>query len=422
MSDLATAVESLELALGYASRVMDPDVVAGFAKRVQALKDKQGFLGESVVLALAGGTGSGKSSLLNAIAGSPVAETGVLRPCTDLPLAWIPNQAESGLSRMLDRLGIQARVGHDRHPRLAIIDLPDHDSVVEAHREMVEHILPEVDGVVWVLDPEKYRDQLLHDGYLVPLVDHAEQFLFVLNQTDRLGAGEREEVERDLVRLLHRDGIRSPLVFATAAAPPGSPPQGMEPLQDYIGGRLDTKRMATGKLLADIRNLRRLISSAAGLERGAKLGFDSRWKETRDQASATGGGNGLGSAAQLVDDLATAISVEVGGHLGHRIRQEFTGAGLDLRMAAGVEPLSAAKPSRRRRRAQPDRKIADVIQLAVGNPLRALLVERGFLGAALATAEIDVLRADQRGGELGVDNGHQPVSNDLDLQLVDEPE
>lgn len=424
MSDLVTALESLELALGYALRVMDPEVVAGFLKRVESLKAKQGFLGESVVLALAGGTGSGKSSLLNAIAGTPVAKTGVLRPCTDLPLAWIPNQAESGLSPLLDRLGIQARVGHDRHPRLAIIDLPDHDSVIEMHRDLVERILPEVDGVVWVLDPEKYRDRLLHEGYLVPLADHADQFLFVLNQTDRLRPGERETVERDLVRLLHQDGIDHPVVFATAAAPPGDFPQGMEGLQNYIDRRLDVKRTATGKLLADIRHLRRLIASAAGLERGAGLGFDARWKLTRDQAAAGWGGDGgIGSAAVLVDDLATALSVEVGGHLGRRIRKEFTGSGLDLRMAAEVEPAVAAiKPTRRRRQAQPDRQIADILQIALGNPLRALLVERAWLGAALATTEIDALRAGLRLVELPVDNGQQPVGNDFDLQLAHEPE
>jgi hypothetical protein len=49
---------------------------------------------------------------------------------------------------------------------VAILDLPDMDSVVGSHRERVETLLPLVDAVAWVTDLEKYHDAILHDGFL----------------------------------------------------------------------------------------------------------------------------------------------------------------------------------------------------------------------------------------------------------------
>ena len=53
-----------------------------------------GFPGDAYVLALVGGTGVGKSSLLNALAGTSVSRASVRRPTTSHPIAWIPATAD----------------------------------------------------------------------------------------------------------------------------------------------------------------------------------------------------------------------------------------------------------------------------------------------------------------------------------------
>ena len=50
-----------------------------------------------------------------------------------------------------------------------LLDLPDHDSTVAAHRLEVDRLVALVDVLVWVLDPQKYADAAIHERYLRPL-------------------------------------------------------------------------------------------------------------------------------------------------------------------------------------------------------------------------------------------------------------
>ncbi|HEY9372661.1 ATP-binding protein, partial [Streptomyces sp.] len=90
---------------------------------------------------------------------------------------------------------------------LVLIDLPDHDSAVTAHRDQVDRVLALVDAVIWVVDPEKYADAALHERYLRPLAGHAEVTFVVLNQIDRLPGEAADLVLDDLRRLLDDDGM-----------------------------------------------------------------------------------------------------------------------------------------------------------------------------------------------------------------------
>ncbi|HEV2894156.1 MAG TPA: ABC transporter, partial [Actinomycetota bacterium] len=51
-------------------------------------RTRLGFPGTAFVCALSGGTGAGKSSLLNALAGQEVSRPGATRPVTAEPVAW----------------------------------------------------------------------------------------------------------------------------------------------------------------------------------------------------------------------------------------------------------------------------------------------------------------------------------------------
>ena len=163
------------------------------------------------MVALAGATGSGKSSLLNALAG----EAGLRRSAYAArrprrPPRWSGDA--DGAGPLLDWLEVPrrhaARTDGGAGPDgLVLLDLPDFDSVRLAHRLEVDRLVELVDLLVWVLDPQKYADAALHDRYLRPLAGHADVMLVVLNQVDRLDPAAREACLADLRRLLDREGL-----------------------------------------------------------------------------------------------------------------------------------------------------------------------------------------------------------------------
>ncbi|NNC39253.1 MAG: hypothetical protein HKN95_01070 [Acidimicrobiia bacterium] len=283
--DITDALDLLDLAIGRSTEIVDPELLGASAELGAATRKRLGFLGRSVVVALVGGTGSGKSSLLNALAGEEVAPTGAVRPTTERPLAWIPANPEPGLVRLLDDLAISDRVGHDSFGDLAVLDLPDTDSVLRSHRRMVESLLPRVDAVIWVLDPEKYNDRLLHRELLQPLGRYSSQFIFVLNQIDRLSPAEERQVIDDLHRTLAADGILDPLVLATAAAPVEGSPIGIARLSRDLHGRFEAKQAVMTKVIADLREARDGVVEATGIGLGEGTSYDVRWEAAADEVT-----------------------------------------------------------------------------------------------------------------------------------------
>jgi hypothetical protein len=166
----------------------------------------------NTVVALAGATGSGKSSLFNAIAGATLAAVGVRRPTTMVTQALVfsaDGVLGTDASSLLDWLKIGDRhITADRElDGLILLDLPDHDSTVIAHRQEVERLLPIVDVFMWVVDPQKYADAALHHDYLRRFAGHAEVTMVVLNQLDTVAPQDRTATLDDLTRLLREDGL-----------------------------------------------------------------------------------------------------------------------------------------------------------------------------------------------------------------------
>jgi predicted GTPase len=138
-----------------------PAPVVGHARAVVAHAGERAALSaEHTVVALAGATGSGKSTLFNALVGEELARTGVQRPTTSEGLAAVRGD---GAGPLLDWLGVRSRheVGAAAGSRtaggLVLLDLPDHDSVVTEHRVRSEHLMERVDLLVWVVDPRSTR-------------------------------------------------------------------------------------------------------------------------------------------------------------------------------------------------------------------------------------------------------------------------
>ena len=153
------------------------------------------------VVALAGGTGSGKSSLFNTLSGATFSPTGVTRPTTRHSHACVWGM--EGAAPLLDWLGVQRRHRYARASALdhgetglhglLLLDLPDHDSVVSGSAALVDRLVKLADMLVWVLDPLKYADAAVHQRYLVPLAGHSAVTTVVLNQSDTLSPEEHDD-------------------------------------------------------------------------------------------------------------------------------------------------------------------------------------------------------------------------------------
>lgn len=335
MADLLAAVDALDLLIARARSVASPTLLADAAGVARRVRRRRALLGDSIVIALAGGTGSGKSSLLNAIAGEEVAETGAQRPVTSRPLAWIPVNPEPGLTRLLDALGIEQRVGHDRSEPLAVIDLPDTDSIETEHRLVVGRLIPEVDAVIWVLDPEKYHDRVLHEDHIAPMSVHADRTLFVLNQIDRLD--QIETVVADLRAGLIRHGYPSPTIVTTAADPAWGPVQGIEQLLDAVRVLGEGRRLVERKLVADCRAVaQRLATELGPLAEGT--GFSRVWEEVSAKAAYT-----------IVDRSFAAAALAAHGTAAGKARVALIGGGvpepprLDLGLTGTVEAAAVIR-------------------------------------------------------------------------------
>ena len=252
MADLAHRLEALERAVSIA----EPRFGAGPTARGRALVDRarkrMALSLEHTVVALAGGTGSGKSSLFNAIAGDHLAQTGVRRPTTNTAQAavWGPDDA----SGLLDWLDVPRRHHLDTDPSradlsgLVLLDLPDFDSTADAHRLEVDRLVEVVDLFVWVVDPQKYADAALHERYLRPLAAHREVMVVALNQADRLDPTALDACVRDLRGLLAADGLRDVDVITTSA----TGPDGAAPLRDALAAAASSRRAALARLAADV--------------------------------------------------------------------------------------------------------------------------------------------------------------------------
>ncbi|TMG66530.1 MAG: hypothetical protein E6H81_13990 [Chloroflexi bacterium] len=254
LADAADAASSLGLDTARASGVLE---------RARA---RLGFVGSTYVLAFVGGTGVGKSSLLNALAGGVVSPAGPRRPTTDAPLAWVSTSARIETAALLEWLGVGDVREHpdEAFGDVAILDLPDFDSTAPDHRSRVDELLPRIDAVVWVADPEKYRDALLHDDYLRRWIPRLSRQLIVVNKAD-LVAGEVERLRAHLASTVRDEGLGGVRVAVTSATPNGD----VRELRDWIASGTADKRVASERVAVELREAAGDLAARAGVDDGA---------------------------------------------------------------------------------------------------------------------------------------------------------
>lgn len=270
--DLGARVAGLEAAAEHSRGRLDDALVDDAEGVVQRAAGRLKLSADHTVVALAGGTGSGKSSTFNALTGVDVSAVGVRRPTTSWATACIWGDQEA--DELLDWLEIPPRHRVMRNSLLdakrgrsdaamngvVLLDLPDHDSTEVAHHLEVDRLARMADLLVWVLDPQKYADAAIHHRYLAPLHTHRDVMLVVLNQIDRVAPERRDAMVADVQRLLAKDGLEGVPVIPVSARE-GT---GVEELRSAIAARVAEKKATRTRLSADVRAVASRLDEATG--------------------------------------------------------------------------------------------------------------------------------------------------------------
>ena len=336
-------LDALDRALAALDGIAPGEALTGTTELLERIDRRRALSAEHTVIGLFGATGSGKSSLLNALIGKDVARAAVRRPTTSAPLAAVLGDA--GSEALLDWLEVEERHALDEGTALAraaskpargrrarrtdagtpgvvLLDLPDLDSVESAHRDIAERMTGMVDVIVWVTDPQKYADALLHHEFVRPFAGHDAVTVLVLNQVDRLREAEREGVLASLAAIARADGLESAPVLA-ASAETG---EGIEELREHLLGIARSREAVVERHRADVRG------AAARL---------------REAADPTGMAERSSPAAidTLVEDLSLAARVEpvaraVGGSYRHRAARRVGWPPLRWIRSVRADPLA----------------------------------------------------------------------------------
>lgn len=316
-SPFARSVASLKDAISYGEGRVPETVLLDAAETLERLSQRRELSTEHTVIGFFGATGSGKSTLFNAIAGQNIALSAPTRPTTSTVQAAIW-EAE-GSEELLDWLGIDKRVypqtqalaaegeasdgnGAGKHNKaggaaapnavtepapglfnrirravggrgemrtrtggLILLDMPDFDSVTTTNRDLAARMMRYVDVLVWVVDPQKYADAVIHRDFMVPLAASGAQALCVLNQADKLAPAEVPAVLASLTRLLQAEGTEAHLLAAPIAVSSRTG-EGIDVLRDLLAQVAAAKSLSLQRTDAQLHATASQLRTYAGGE------------------------------------------------------------------------------------------------------------------------------------------------------------
>ena len=311
-SPFARSVASLKDAISYGEGRVPETVLLDAAETLERLSQRRELSTEHTVIGFFGATGSGKSTLFNAIAGQNIALSAPTRPTTSTVQAAIW-EAE-GSEELLDWLGIDKRVYpqtqalaaegeategnkatggvtapnavtepapglfnrirravggrgemRTRTGGLILLDMPDFDSVTTTNRDLAARMMRYVDVLVWVVDPQKYADAVIHRDFMVPLAASGAQALCVLNQADKLAPAEVPAVLASLTRLLQAEGTEAHLLAAPIAVSARTG-EGVDVLRDLLAQVAAAKSLSLQRTDAQLHATASQLRTYAGGE------------------------------------------------------------------------------------------------------------------------------------------------------------
>ncbi|MEV7132983.1 GTPase [Arthrobacter sp. NPDC093128] len=289
-SRLHTRLEALNDARELAGGVLPEESLDDVLQVLERASSRRSLSSEHTVVGFFGATGSGKSSLFNAVGGADIATAAARRPTTSEPLAGV--WGTEGSEPLLDWLGVNKRHHFpavpgfaDESTGLILLDLPDFDSTKAANREIVQRMVGLVDVLVWVLDPQKYADAAVHNDFLAPLASHGAVTLVVLNQIDLLPGPDIAPVLESLKAILARDGLGKVQVLG-ASALTGT---GVDKVRAAIRHVALQRQALSQRLAADVSKASAQLAAASGNGEAA--------------------GVRAGTRSRLADELAAAANV-----------------------------------------------------------------------------------------------------------------
>ena len=338
----------------------------GFGPRL--LADAEGVLARAgermrlssghTVVVLAGGTGSGKSSLFNRLAGAELSTVGVTRPVTKDAHACV--WGEQGSGAILEWLQVPGRYRYSRASALdsgeedlaglVLLDLPDHDSVMSHAGELVDRLVGMADVMVWVLDPQKYADAAVHRRFLVPMAGHSAVVAVVLNQVDLLDPAQVDDCVADLRRLLDSENLPDvPIVVASAATGAG-----LDDLRALLSRGVAARRAAAARISADLDGVvSRFLPFAGDIETAQAAPADEDVPATtladdvvagRAARGSSASGNGAADRGAPAASADAEVPADVPATARSRLAERFAAA-------AGVTAISEALRNARELRA-----------------------------------------------------------------------
>jgi GTP-binding protein EngB required for normal cell division len=276
-TEIGARVAGLEAAVAASRGRLDDELLDEAATIVDRAAGRLRLSADHTVVAIAGATGSGKSSTFNALTGLDLSSVGVRRPTTSWATACVWGQ--EGADELLEWLGIAPRHQTMRDSMLdsglvdsamqgvVLLDLPDHDSTEMSHHLEVDRLVVLADLMVWVLDPQKYADAAIHDRYLAPYADHQDVMVVVLNHIDTVEPEKRADMVADVKRVLHGDGLdRVPVIPISARYG-----DGVEELRKEITGRVSAKKSNRARVEADLKAVAARLDAATGSAKPRRL-------------------------------------------------------------------------------------------------------------------------------------------------------
>ncbi len=380
-TDIGARIDGLGAAVAAARGHLDDAVVDEAAAVAERAAGRLRLSAEHTVVAIAGATGSGKSSTFNALIGLELSSVGVRRPTTSWATACV--WGTQGADELLTWLGIPPRhytrrdsLLDTRHEDSALdgvvlLDLPDHDSTEVAHHLEVDRLVQLADLLVWVLDPQKYADAAIHDRYLAPLHEHAGVTVVVLNQIDTVPEDRRQSMVDDVRRLLDADGLHDVPIFAISARHG----LGISELRAEVAKRVAEKKAARTRLGTDLRAAARRLAEAHG--DAAPRHLSERRASTLEDAFADAAG-----VPTVVSAVERATRIRAGRATGwpvvswlSRLRRDPLKK-LDLELGAAGKQLSGRSrtslptttPVQRARIDAEVRALADLASQGLGRP------------------------------------------------------
>jgi GTP-binding protein EngB required for normal cell division len=260
---------------------------------------------DHTVVALAGATGSGKSSLFNALARMELSPVSELRPTTDAAHACVWGAEQP--APLLDWLGVdrwrrflrESVLDAERELSLrglVLLDLPDMDTVADVHRLEVDRLVGLADLVVWVLDPQKYADQAVHEEYLRRMDPLREVTVVVFNQVDRLAPADASRCLADLTRLVEADGLAGIPIIATSALTG----EGVGDLRALLEKTVADRGAAAARLEAELATALSVVAPLVGPDIGPDAVSRETVGELADRLSVAAGVTAVAADAERV--------------------------------------------------------------------------------------------------------------------------